>query len=119
MCNSFLLGIQVNVTTNTTFVYVADSHGNAIIVHDVVGKTFWKMSYLQMAPNPDDSVFNIAGNTLQMVTGIINMAIAPNGTMHFRALSSRTENTVNITDLNNQNLVNSKNIFYVSRLYIS
>lgn len=117
VCQSFLLGIEVEVTSNTTFVYIADAQGNTIIVHDVAGKTFWKMSSLQMYPDPDDGVFAIAGIQLRLMVGIVNMVNAPSGVMYFRSLSSRTENKVNTVDLHNVNQANNSDIFFVSLFF--
>ncbi|XP_052868860.1 protein yellow-like [Anopheles cruzii] len=104
-----------------TKVYLADVTAPGMIVYDMARRKSWRITNKQMHPNPDYGTFTIAGESFDLMDGIVAMAMSPriptdnvvfsaygrswrpvsDRLVYFHALASMTENVVRTSVLNN------------------
>ncbi|KAK5640789.1 hypothetical protein RI129_009336 [Pyrocoelia pectoralis] len=92
-----------------TFVYVADCQGMALIVHDTQRGTSWRIVDKTMYPNPFFGSYNIAGQTFDIMDGIMGMDLSPykagdDRILYYHAMSSGSEQWVRTSYLRNQTM---------------
>ncbi|XP_030751653.1 major royal jelly protein 3-like isoform X2 [Sitophilus oryzae] len=89
-----------------TFVYVADVLGYSLIVYDVFRDRSWRIQDKSMYPYPNFGTYNIAGDSFELMDGILGLSLSPNRqgedrVLFFHAMSSPTENWVYTSDIRN------------------
>ncbi|XP_043277780.1 major royal jelly protein 1-like [Venturia canescens] len=88
-----------------TTIYLADSAGNGIVIHD--GKDFWRVSSSAFEPDPSATTFTVAGDkTVINSHGVLGMAVTEEPSpfdrhMYFRPLSSYYMYDTKLEDLKN------------------
>nr|ATB56351.1 yellow-d1 [Leptinotarsa decemlineata] len=121
--------VEIRDTRNqcrNTFVYLADCQTYSIIVYDLLRQTSWRVSDKTMYPYPNFGTYNIAGDSFDLMDGILGMSLAPSvdeggRRLYYHAMSSPTENWVYTSYLRNetrfsQNPESSPEIFNTYRL---
>ncbi|XP_076259522.1 major royal jelly protein 9-like isoform X2 [Rhynchophorus ferrugineus] len=108
-----------------TFVYVADVLGFSLIVYDAANDRSWKIQDKTMYPYPSYGTYNIAGDSFELMDGILGLALSPyqpneERVLFFHAMSSPTENWVYTSDIRNftrfqGNSASSPEIFHTYR----
>ncbi|KAI4456326.1 protein yellow-related [Holotrichia oblita] len=98
-----------NENCDDTFLYIADTVGFSIIIHDVKSGAFWRASDKTMYPYPNHSSFDILGDNFDLVDGVLGMDIGPNivgesRKLYYHSLSSVTENWVYTDHLRNASI---------------
>ncbi|XP_039753932.1 protein yellow-like isoform X2 [Pararge aegeria] len=97
-----------------TYVYVADVTGFLLLVVDVLNNRSWKVAHRLMYPTPARGFFTIAGESFDLMDGILGMALSPSKPGHdrilyFHSLASSTENVVRTSVLRNDSFISNPN----------
>lgn len=114
-----------------TRVYIADINGFAIMVYDMKALRSWRTTSKLVYPHPNYATFTLAGETFDLLDGIIGLALSPRDTsirqksskyftsifenqnavapesdriLYFHALAAVTENAVPLRVLDNSTL---------------
>lgn len=101
-----------------TFVYIADTRGFGIIVHDVDNKASWRVSDKTMYAVPDFGTMCVAGSQFELMDGIQGMALSPyeqgqDRVLFYHALASNTEQWVWTSKLRNRTAGSNPNYFHL------
>nr|XP_033340386.1 protein yellow-like [Megalopta genalis] len=93
---------------NTTYAYIADVTGFALIVYDHERSRSWKINNNLFYPYPPYGTFYIKGDTFDLMDGIIGLALSPaddaDRTLYFHSLASRVESKVPTSVIRNHSL---------------
>ncbi|CAD7090713.1 unnamed protein product [Hermetia illucens] len=60
-----------------TMVYIADITGFGLLVYDYEANTSWRIENKLMFPNPDWGTFTIAGESFDLMDGLVGLALTP------------------------------------------
>uniref|UniRef100_A0A2M3ZAD6 Putative major royal jelly protein n=1 Tax=Anopheles braziliensis TaxID=58242 RepID=A0A2M3ZAD6_9DIPT len=128
---SLLVNLAVDIqdpaplgTCQNTVVYMADVTAPGIVVYNMARRKSWRITNKQMYPNPDYGTFTVAGESFDLMDGIVAMALSPriasdnvvfssygqswrpasDRLLYFHALASMTENAVRTSLLNNDTI---------------
>ncbi|XP_063697949.1 protein yellow-like [Culicoides brevitarsis] len=90
-----------------TQVYIADVTTYHVIVYDMRTRRSWRTANKLFYPHPTWGTFVIAGETFDLMDGIVGMALSPKNTiggqqMFFHPMASTNEMTVPLWVLNNR-----------------
>ncbi|CAG9857799.1 unnamed protein product [Phyllotreta striolata] len=99
-----------------TFVYAADCVANSILVYDMSKEKSWVFKHSSMYPDPDWANYHIAGESFDIMDGVLGMALSPalskeGRKLYYHAMSSDTEHWVYTKDLQNQTATENAQIF--------
>lgn len=94
-------------TCQNTMVYMADVNGFAIIVYDVARGRSWRVHNKYVYPHPYYGTFKIAGESFELMDGVLGMAVSPKSlrterSLYFHALTGISENKVPLSVLDNE-----------------
>ncbi|CAG9584626.1 unnamed protein product [Danaus chrysippus] len=97
-----------------TFVYVADLSGFGLLVVDVARDRSWRVNHRYFFPYPSRGSFTIEGESLDIMDGVLGMALTPyiegcDRLLYFHALASTTENVVRTNLLRNDSFIENPN----------
>ncbi|KAL1494118.1 hypothetical protein ABEB36_009767 [Hypothenemus hampei] len=92
-----------------TFVYVADVLGFSLLVYDVANKKSWRIQDKTFYPFPTHGTYNIAGDSFDLMDGILGLTLSPfvsgkDRILYYHAMSSPTENWVYTSNLRNETI---------------
>ncbi|KAB0793471.1 hypothetical protein PPYR_13091 [Photinus pyralis] len=112
--NSILVNIVPDVrdprgSCVDTFVYVADCQAMALIVHDVQRGTSWRIIDKTFYPNPFFGTYNIAGQSFDIMDGLMGLDLSPykpgqDRILYYHAMSSGSEQWVYTSYIRNQSM---------------
>lgn len=101
-------------------VYIADVSGFGVMVYDYQRNVAWRTQNKYFYPNPDNGTFTIAGESFDLMDGVIGLALSPkslfprtfvlhrpssyrsNRKLFFHSLASVSENRVELGVLDDQ-----------------
>ncbi|XP_046470643.1 dopaminechrome tautomerase [Neodiprion pinetum] len=91
--NSLLTNLVIDDNAATTcddvFVYMPDTTAPGIVVYDAATDRSWRVSHASMYPDPDHTMYQIGGDTFELLDGIVGMAFSPRqGTVYFQPLAT-------------------------------
>lgn len=112
---------------HNTMVYIADVTGFGIVVYDSSINNSWRIHNKYLYPYPEFGTYTIAGESFDLMDGVLGMAISPKNTnsypsgggyrpnrpanpgnsdryLYFHALASAVENRVPLSVLDNRTL---------------
>ncbi|XP_065352581.1 protein yellow-like [Cloeon dipterum] len=94
-------------------VYMADTTTYAIIVADLSTNRAWRVTDKTVFPSPEAGTFNVAGETFELMDGVLALALGPNldqrgRTLYFSAMSSFQQRWVHTSVLRNESAANSQ-----------
>ncbi|CAG9773981.1 unnamed protein product [Ceutorhynchus assimilis] len=92
-----------------TFVYSADVVGFSLLVHDVANGRSWRVQDKTFYPYPNYGTYNIAGESFELMDGILGLSLSPHipgddRVLFYHAMSSPTENYVYTSYLRNRTI---------------
>jgi len=98
-----------DVECRSSFVYIADVTGFALLVYDVTTARMWKVIDKTFYPYPSHGTFTIEHESFDLMDGILGMDLEPyvhgrDRRLFYHALASPTENWVHTSYLRNQSL---------------
>ncbi|CAH2037590.1 unnamed protein product, partial [Iphiclides podalirius] len=97
-----------------TYAYVADVSGFGFLVVDVANNRSWRVTHKYTFPYPSWGTFTIAGESFDLMDGVLGMALSPyqpgvDRYLYFHALASNTENVVRTSVLRNSSFISDSN----------
>lgn len=100
-----------------TFLYLADCSAFTLIVYDVAKGRSWKIKNMNMYPDPNFGTYNIAGESFDLMDGILGMGLSPyhpreGRKLFYHAMSSDTEHWVYTKDLQNETKAGDSSILH-------
>uniref|UniRef100_A0A336LSP6 CSON003511 protein n=1 Tax=Culicoides sonorensis TaxID=179676 RepID=A0A336LSP6_CULSO len=108
-----------------TQVYIADVTTFHMIVYDMKTRSSWRTANKLYYPHPTYGTFNVAGETFDLMDGLVGMALSPKNTlggqqMFFHPMASTSEMTVPLWVLNNRTAWENAGFFdyYQPRAFI-
>ncbi|XP_050297854.1 major royal jelly protein 3-like isoform X2 [Anthonomus grandis grandis] len=95
-----------------TFVYVADVLGFALLIYDVANDRSWRIQDKTFYPYPNYGTFTIAGESFDLMDGLLGMTLSPyipgqDRILFYHAMASPTENWVYTSHLRNHTLISN------------
>ncbi|CAD7090714.1 unnamed protein product [Hermetia illucens] len=92
-----------------TMVYIADIDYHGLVVYDYEENTSWRIENKLMYPNPDWGTFTIAGQSFDLMDGLVGLALTPQSSgreryLYFHAMAGEVENRVLLSLVDNRTI---------------